>query len=285
MRNHKSAARQKGRRGPRTVLSIMGPEGHGKTNLALTAPKPLIIASVDPNTEDVVCKVFGITDVADLDPEIGVFYPIAFPAVGFEEDEEAIKEQAAEGIEQLTKAVRSVDESTGTFIMDTGTEVNELNILERFGRTDKISPQQRVFFMGTVNARYKGFFRQLKRMDVHTIVTHRAREVYETVIVKHGRDKGEEKDVKVPGKYERIGFKQMGNIINTEVLVKFDPKREGKLSAKYGMEITRCMIRPSLIGKSYWGRKTQEDGTVLHSASFPFLMMQLYPGTTVEDWQ
>lgn len=262
----------------------MGPEGHGKTNLVLTAPKPLVIASVDPNTEDVICKVFKVTDVADIDPDILTFHPIAFPAVGFEEDEDAIKEQAAEGIEQLTKAIRSVSASTGSFIMDTGTEINELNILERFGRTDKISPQTRQFFMGTVNARYKGFFRQLKRMDVHTLVTHRVREVWETTVVKHGRDKGEEKDVKVPGEYERIGFKQMGNIINTEVLVKFDPTREGKLSNKFGVRVTRCMIRPSIIGKIWWGRKKEEDGTVLHCASFPFLMMQLYPGTTLEDW-
>lgn len=264
----------------------MGPEGHGKTNLALSAPKPLVIASVDPNTEDVVCKTFGIKSIDDLDPEIATFHPITFPAVGFEPDEEAIKEQANEGIEQLVAAIRTVDESTGAFIMDTGTEINELGTLGIFGRTDKITAQARKFFLGAANAQFKGYFRQLQRTGTHTIVTHRAREVWETIVVQHGRKKGEEEDRKIPGEYERIGFKQMGNIINTEVLAKFDSSREGKLSAKFGIRITRCMIRPSLIGKTYWGRKLIEGTDErVHCASFQFLMMQLYPGTTLEDWQ
>lgn len=262
----------------------MGPEGHGKTNLMLTAPRPMVIASCDPNTQDVIEKVFG-TSVDDIDPEILTYVDVPFPAVGFETDEDKIKEQAGEGIEKVIDAI-NLTESTGakSFLMDTGTEINELNILETFGRTDKISPMQRQIYMGKANARFKGFFRQLKRLNVHVLVSHRTKDVWETIEVKHGRNKGEEKDVKIPGKYERIGFKQMGNIINTEVLVTFDPERDGKLSAKFGMEITRCMIRPGLIGREYWGRATIEDEKI-HRASFPFLMMQLYPGSSLEDWR
>lgn len=272
------------RHGPRAVLSVIGPEGHGKTALMLTAPQPMVIASVDPNTQDVIEKTFG-KPVDEISTDILTFHEIPFPAVGFEEDEDAIKEQAAEGIEKLIDVVRSISgSSTRSVLLDTGTELNELNILEAFGRTDKISPMQRQIYMGKVNARFKGIFRQLKRENVHVLVSHRSKEVWETVTVKHGRNKGEEKDVKVPGKYERIGFKQMGNIVNTEVLVKFDPTREGKLAAKFGMEITRCMIRPGLIGKEYWGR-VKIDDEMVRRASFPFLMMQLYPGTTLENWR
>lgn len=280
---HRQRSSSNSRRGPRSVLSIIGPEGHGKTDLALTAPKPMIVASVDPNTRDVVEKRFGPID--DIDPEILTFHDLPFPAVGFETDEEQIKEQASEALDQLTEVIRSVEGSGAkSVLLDTGTEISELNILGIFGRTDKISPMQRQIYMGAANGRFKGFFRQLKRANVHVLVTHRVREVWATETVKHGKNKGEERDVKIPGAYERIGFKQMGNIVNAEVLVKFDEAREGKLSNKFGMKITRCMIRPSLIGKTYWGMERIE-GERVRRPSFAFLMMQMYPGTTLADWQ
>lgn len=68
---------------------------------------------------------------------------------------------------------------------------------------------------------------------------------------------------------------------NVEVLMLFDPKREGKISDRFGMRVTRSRQRPGLVGEEYWGKA--EDGTPM--ASVQYLGTLLYPGTTIEDWE
>lgn len=272
-------------RNRRTVTSVMGPEGHGKTDFWTTAKKPIACINVDPNTSAVLEKL-GYRD--DDEETINVHY-VDMPLVGFEPDEEKVKEQAEEAWEKLTDFLRPIimqeaDPMPATVVLDTGTELNDLNILSGFGRTDKIAPKLRLIAMGKINAQFKGIFRGLEHAGVHVVVAHRCREVWVTEEIKHGPRKGEEHDRKVPGEWERVGFKQMGNMTNIEVLAMFDPTREGKLSNKFGMRVTRCTLRPGIIRKEYWGRERQEDGSRVRRASWPYLMMQVYPGTTLEDW-
>lgn len=275
----------------RIVLSIMGKEGHGKTDFYFTGPRPILALSVDPNTEDVACKIFGVDRAEDLDPEVCRLVHIPFPLVGFEAREDDIMEEAKESWYRLTDEISDVLHQRGkvqprTVALDTGTELHTLNILKEFGRTDKLSPITRRNRMGAVNNDFKGIFRALEHAQVHVCVTHRVREHWETVEVR-GRGGSEEKDQVVPGVFDRIGFKEIGNICNTEVLVKFDPDREGELVDRFGMEILRSMQRPGVVGDRYWGMEPVGEGRhkeEIRAASFPFLGTLLYPSTTLKDW-
>lgn len=264
------------------VLSVIGPEGHGKTDFWTTASRPILCLNIDRNTSAVLKKK-GLLD----DPDIEVVH-IQYPLTGFdveEDDREDIKNDALDSWDDLMRALKPVvyrkaKPMPRTVVIDTGTELNDLNILAGFGKTSKISPKERKYFMGEVNARFKGLFRGLDHAGVQVVVTHRCKEKWETQEVR-GQRGIEEKDVIVPGEYERIGFKQMGNMCNLEVLVMFDPSREGKLSDKFGIRVMRSTIRPGIIGKEWWGKT--EDG--YRKASFPYLMTQVYKGTTIEEWE
>lgn len=268
----------------RIVVSVKGVGGHGKTDFYTTMPKPILALSTDPNTRDVIEKIFKC-DLADLDPKILRLVNIPYPMVGFETDERDVMDEAQEGWKVVVDEIRDVMKGDAnpqpkSVAIDTGTELDTLNILSEFGRTDKISPAVRRIKMGNVNNQFKGLFRALERAGVHVAVTHRVRDRWETVTDEtRGKHYGEEKDQRVPDKFDRIGFKQIENIVNTEIIVKFDPTREGKLSSRFGMEVERCMIRPALVGRSYWGK---DDG--VRCASFPYLATLMYPQTTLEDW-
>lgn len=273
----------------RLIISAMGKEGGGKTNLYTTAPKPLLALSCDPNTESVLCSAFDVDSVADLDPEVCRYVHIPYPLVGFETDEEDVKREAREAWEVLTHEVSDVLNGRAavapvSVALDSGTEINTLNILAEFGRNDKIPPAVRRNRMGAVNDLFKGIFRALEHAGVHVIVTHRVKSHWETMTTRTSQ--GEvEKDVEVPGVFDRIGFREMGNMCNVEVLMRFDPTRsEDRVSERFGMEILRATPRPALVGQTWWGREKVE-GQRLHVASFQYLALQLFPNTSLEDWQ
>lgn len=268
----------------RLVISVMGPEGHGKTDLALTARRPMLVFGIDPNTEAVLEKKFKVDKVSEIDPEDATYVHCPMPMIGFDDDEERSRDDAWDSWCILTDQIRDlVDDRLKvrprSVIFDNGTSLNELNTIAEFGRTNKIAPAQRKYKMGDVNNRFKGLFRACEVAGVDVIVTHRVKAHYEKVIVRTRGGK-EERDEPVPGVYDRVGFREVGNLVNTEVLAMFDSTIEGKLSSRFGMRVTRCMLRPGIIGREYWGR---EDGVRL--ASIPYLATLLYPQTSIEDWE
>lgn len=279
-------AREIERRRRRVVGSVMGKEGAGKTDFACTAPQPLLYLACDPNAEDVVCKIFDVETPDDLDPEVCRLVHIPYPLVGFETSEDDIMDEANDSWNLLCDEISDVLAGKGndpnTVILDSGTELNSLNILKEFGRTDKISPKMRQSRMGKVNNDFKGIFRALERAQTHVLVTHRCKPRWVDVEVRTaGGIKVESQEV--PDTFDRIGFKEMGNIANLELLAMFDPEK-GKLRERFGVRIVRSMARPGIVGNEWWGRE-DVDGEIVRAASFAFVATQLYPGTTLKDWQ
>lgn len=275
------------RRKRRIVGSVMGKEGAGKTAFCLTAPRPLLYLACDPNAEDVVSATFEVDDVEDLDPAVCRFVRVPYPLVGFESSEEEIMDEATDSwnliCDEISDVLHGRSNDPATVILDSGTELNTLNILKDFGRTDKISPNMRRSRMGKVNNDFKGIFRALEKAQTHVLVTHRCKSRWTTEEVR--TPKGiETKDVEVPGVFDRIGFKEMGNIVNLELLMKFDPDRGGKLRNRFGVQVTRSMARPILVGTEWWGRE-EVDSTLMRATSFAFVGLQLYPTSTPQDWE
>lgn len=276
-----------GRALPTFVLSAIAAEGGGKTRFALSMPKPLVIASVDPNTRAVVEKAIDEGFVQESD--VTVHY-LRMPATAFN-DKDDVAEKAAEEWETFINALRPLvdDNRDGvkSVALDTATEFDNLNILAEFGKSDQITPESRRNRMGPVNSRWKSMVRALGDASLNVALLHRGKAKWET---RTERGTGGTKEVRSemtgPWDFERLGFKDTGFITSAEVQLKFDPDREGatKLADRFGIRIARSTIRPAIIGSEWWGRQKLEDGSRIHAASFPWLAIQLYPNTTLEDW-
>ncbi len=266
-----------------TVLSIVGPEGCGKTDMGLTMPTPMAVVSVDPNTEAIVEK--AIKEGRISEDAISQHY-ITMPAIAFG-DQDDVKTEAEESWVELIKALRPYinlddDDRPRSVLLDTATEIDRLNVLEEFGKTDQISPEARRNRMGPVNSRYIGLIRSIQNAGVHVGLLHRAQEQWATI---ETRGRSEERRERVEGVFawDRKGFKETGNICSVEVILAHDQGRSEKLVGQFGMQVRRSTLRPALKGAEFWGRHRLEDGTRVRKASWAFLMSQVMD-EPVENW-
>lgn len=267
------------------ALSVVAREGGGKTWFGLSLPKPLAYISVDPNTEAIIEKAIkdGVVDGDDV-----IQHHLRMPAVAFS-DQEDVKTEAETAWEALIDTLRPYVKGDGDpqprgLVIDTATEIDNLNVLAEFGKIDQISPDARRNRMGPVSSRYKGVVRALTDAGIHVALLHRNGDLYKTVTYR-SRGGEEEKRERVEGTWaiERRGFKDTGFITSTEIFLAHDPERHEQLRAQFGMYIARCSLRPGLKGSEHWGT-TKIDGERVRKASFAFLMTQVYPHTTIEDW-
>lgn len=279
-------ARRDTERPPRLVCSACAHEGGGKTTFSLTAPGPIDLFMIDPNTEEIIEKE-GLTDSRDLH-----IHPITFPAVAFGEKDE-IKAEAEPiwqnefitPMKELLHKIRRGTSPTKTIIIDTATELRDLQLLKWFGKTTQIIKE---LYTGP-NMEFKGLLNSLGRSGVNVVLLHRLKDVYADKEVRkvtgRGRSEVETVSEKVPGVYTRDGWNKTGFYVNAEVQLFHDPTRSEKTPSQFGMVVTRCTARPMLIGHEYWGREKHEDGERVRRASFPFLATQIYPKTSLQDWE
>lgn len=265
--------RERPRKG--TVLSICGPEGSGKTDLLLTMPKPLAVVSVDPNTEVIVEA--AIADGRVKEDDIILHY-IDTPAIAFS-DQDDVQGEAETAWGELIDTLRPYinkddDDRPWSVGLDTATDIDRLNVLAEFGKTDQISPESRRNRMGPVNSRYIGMIRSLQNAGVNVGLLHRVSEKWQTVETR-GRSEERRERVEGPFAWERKGFKETGNICSLEIMLAHDPERSEKLPGQFGMQITRCTVRPILKGKEFWGREKLADGKRIRKPSWQYLMRQI----------
>lgn len=275
---------------PTIFASINAADGHGKTSWLLTMPKPMSLFHIDANTEQVVDKAIedGTIDEGDV-----TLYPMSYPAAIFGNkdrvQDEAEKIWQGDFLDPLEKVLDGNDH----IAIDTGTELFELLMMARHGRTIQIMPEMRT----KMNYEFKSLLQVLKRSQRHVVLLHRVRDVWATTTKETNKGSEEIRD-KVAGVFEREGFGKVGYHVNVEAYLKFDPSRGGTMANQFGMRVSRCTERASLATAIpqdkefwdlesegwWWGRKKLEDGSRVKRASFTYLAMQMYPGTTPEDW-
>lgn len=274
--------------GPRLVCSACAHEGGGKTTFGLTAPKPIALFMVDPNTEEIAKKEGLLGDDGEPVSSDLRLYRIGYPAVAFG-DKDEIKEQAEaiwerDFIEPM-KALLNDPGDVRTIQIDTATELRDLQLLKWFGKTAQIIKE---LYTGP-NMELKGLYNSLGHSGLNVVLLHRLKDVYadKEVRTRSGPDTVREK---VPGVFERDGWNKTGFYVNTEVHLFHDPTHSAKLARQYSLKVVRCTARPSLIGQEYWnrallldadGEKTEERVQV----TFPWLAQQVYPSTSIENWQ
>lgn len=278
-------------RDPGLVLSVCASEGGGKTRFATTLPKPIAYCSVDPNTVPVLESVFDVRHARDIASDILTLHALRMPTIAFS-DQADVQSDAETKWEALVDVLRPIvngeaDPMPASVVFDTATELDRLNVLAEFGKTDQISPESRRNRMGPVNARWKGVIRSLQDAGCHVCLLHRLQPKWENVVERGSRGVQEaRRQMTGPWDFERMGHRETGFITSTEIFLKHDPEKSSKLVGQYGLRIERCTLRPALLHAEYWGRERDDrSGDRIVRASFPYLMTQIYPSTTLEDWQ
>lgn len=262
---------------PAPFLSACAAEGGGKTTFGLTLPKPLAVFHIDPNTPEIIEKE-GYADNPDVQS-----FPVAYPAVAFG-DKDDIKAEAEAAwydtfIEPMKALLLDERRDARAIMIDTATDIRDLQLLKYFGKTAQIIQE---LYTGP-NMELKGLWNSLRHSGLPVVLLHRLRDVYESRIVRT-KSGPEEKREKVPGKFERDGWNKTGFFLNAEVFLFHDQGRSEQPASQFGMRIARTTSRPAMIGQEYWGREKLENGERVRRASYPYLMTQLYPKTTLEHW-
>ena len=275
-------------RTPVAAYSVVGLEGRGKTRFLLTAPKPLTLVTIDPNSQYVID---AMAKEGALDADQVTVHQFRMPSLAFEEDRDDIKDEAMEAWKAIANVLRpivqqEVDPRPRAVALDTGTDLYHLRVLGQFGKLDQISPEARRNMMGIPNRAYSGLVESLLSVGVNVLIAHRGKNAWADKVIRTQR--GEE-DTRVmltgPFDVERDGFKGTGFITSVETVLAFEAERESKtLAGKFGMKVVRCGHRPILIGQEWWGREKQADGTRVVKASFPYLASQIWPDLGLEAW-
>jgi hypothetical protein len=276
---------------PQLVVSLNALDGHGKTSALLTAPKPISLHHIDPNTRELVDKAIAASKIADEDVQL---HEVVYPATVFGSRDSIQKEAQAEWQDRFIEPLRTAIETKAirTIGLDTATEFFDLLMMADHGKTIQILPELRT----KTNYRFKGLLQALRRSGKHIVLLHRLRDVWESQMVE-GRNGLEERRNKVDGMYEREGFNKTGYHVNVEAYLMFDGSR-GRGANAYGLRVGRSLQRPSLVtrmatDKKFWdldddswwfGREKTPDGTRVPRASIPYLATQLFPDTELKDW-
>lgn len=281
------AKRERSRRLPVAAYDVTALESSGKTRFLLTAPKPLTLVTVDPNTQFVIDAMVA---EGALDAESVTVHKMKLPALAFDEERDDIKDEAMEHWQAIAQVLKPIvkheaDEMPRSVALDTGTEVYNLRVMGTFGKLDQIAPEQRRNMMGIPNRAYASLIESLKDAGVNVIVAHRGQQKWEDKTIRTQQGEEDTRSM-MTGKFDidRMGFKGTGFITSVGVVLAFDPEKESQtIYGKFGMKIVRCGHRPILVGKSVWGREKIGDARIV-KGSFPWLASQIWPTTTVEQW-
>lgn len=277
---------------PPIVAAINALDRHGKTRWLLSAPKPIDLFHIDPNTEMLVDKLIR---EGEIDADDVILHEVPYPATVFGKRDEIQNEATAAWEDKFVEPLRDVvDNDNRTIGLDTATELFELKLMADHGKSVQILPEMRT----KTNYVFKSLLQALRRSKKHVVLLHRLKDVWLDTEVETNKGVETQRN-KVAGMYEREGFNRTGYHVNVEAFLMYEPKRGGSEPNQFGMRVHSCLERPSLVTcqadeKTFWdlddeawkwGRQKYEDGSRVRRSSFPYLATQIYPDTTIDDWK
>lgn len=195
----------------RLIMSIVGREKSGKTNLGLTAPDPIAILDFDYGLEGVVQKFSG-KKVYTSEYRIN-----EISADKFKSEADRFKKEYRALL--ADKFIRSI-------IVDTGTEMWELFRMAAFGKLTQVMPHQ----YGPVNGEVRSLIRDAYSSNKNVIFLHKMGEKY--------------LNNQPTGQYIMAGFKDMPYAVQVNCLM----WRETDGDRSFHCEITDCRQEPFIVG-------------------------------------
>jgi hypothetical protein len=219
---------------PRMILGLDGLEKSGKTHFSLTAPDPIGYISLDVGLEGVIHKF--------KHKRIQVFeYDIPLPTPDEAEPVDYLK---IWGEVRRTYTSLLNTKEVKTMVVDTGTELWELNRLARFGKLSNIKPHH----YGPVNAEHRQLIKAAFNSNKNLILIHRLKDQYV--------------NDKRTGELERAGFSGTGFQVQCNARAWWDDDEgEFKLTVTdsrhnpkvRGLELSGGMVDFGILGSMVMG--------------------------------
>lgn len=247
---------------PFHILSVEGQQKVGKTHLALTAPGPIGIQSLDFGTEGIVEKFEDDKNIIVREYDLSYDFTIATKG------EEAVQQADEIREEYWAPFVRDSEDlfkNCRTVVWDTATEVWEMLRLAYFGKLEK-NPQ---LAYGPVNAEYKALCRLANTHRTNFVMIHQQTKVYKN-IMEGDKLKSIETD-----EWKRQGNNKIGYLVHTYVEQTF----EMPVTNRQGQITTPGKFKTKVLGSRFAPEST---GMVLEGVDFETLMSVVAPH--VEDW-
>jgi len=250
----------------RLVVAVDGLEKEGKTNFALTAPGPMTYQNFDIGAEGVIEKFqtskiiyradYGIVITKD-DNQATIMEKIGPAWETFVKDYKIALNQA----KGVTKGpvVRSL-------VWDTGSEGWEVLRLARFGKLTQVMPHNYT----ALNSEYRNLLREVFDTPANMIILHKLKKEWLNDPLTGKGNK--------TGNYERAGYADTGFLVQVNVLCWRDKGvKPNPLDPSAGFHVTvqNCRQNPGIVGLDLEGGM----------ATFPWLAVNVYPETSLEDWQ
>lgn len=279
---------------PIIMASVVANEGHGKTEILKTLPRKAGKAAVfhiDPNTEEVFEAAF---ESGELDRDEWIMHRIKYPTSALAKRDK-IKLLAEGEMEKFLDALDDVlqNDDVSGIGFDTATEIFDLHLMEKTGKTVQIMPEMRT----GANYKYKGVLRAISQSGKHALLLHRARTRFESKMVTTSQGEEEQRQA-IDGVYEREGFSRTGFSVNIEAFVRREIARHEKIARQFGIRFGKCTPRPSLVTddpttKEFWDFASdgwqwgtyKVEGERIRRVSFQHIALSAYPSTSLEDWK
>jgi hypothetical protein len=249
---------------PFHILSVEGQQKVGKTHLALTAPGPIAVQSLDFGTEGLVEKFESNKDIFVKE------YDLAYDFTITTRGDQSEKQAAAIRNEYWKPFVDDAEEYFANFrtvIWDTATEVWEMLKLAYFGKLEK-NPQ---LAYGPVNAEYKALVRLANTHRTNLVLLHQQGKVYKNKQDDNGKLVSIETD-----EWKRQGNNKIGNLVHSYVLQSFEqPVKDNQGNIK----------KPGTFYTEIMGARwaPEQVGLRIEKADWETLMSILHPH--VEEWE
>ena len=200
----------------RLIASISGLEKSGKTDLALTAPGPILFINVDKGTEGVVHK-FASKDIWVYDvqkPPEGAGMAEWLPV--YQELEKMLK--------------RAFTYNEGTVVVDSHTEVYAIHRMARFGKLTQIMPHKYT----ELNAENRALLRLAYDSDMSAVFLHRLKKRY----VNDNWD---------GISYDRDGYTSLEYDVQVNARTLATPSPTG-MGMDFSLQVLDCRQNPNIVG-------------------------------------
>jgi len=237
----------------RLVVAVDGLEKQGKSHFALTAPGPIAYQGTDIGLEGVVHKFQSTKQVFLAEYGFSIDKgdtPQQIIAKVEPEWTRFLKDYLDAVIPGLkTKAIR-------TGIWDTGSELWEFLRLARLGKLTQVMPHH---YTG-LNQEYSQLIKQIYNTPGNLIILHKL--------------KAEWKDNPTTGKGNKTGAWERSGFAGTGFLVQVNVTAWRDQEGTFHITVKDCRQNPAIVGLDLYGEM----------ATFPWLAVNVYPHTSLEDW-
>jgi len=229
---HKLKAGKDSKVKERIIVAVEGLEKRGKTDLSLSAPKPLVIVNLDKGIEHLLAGRYKAHRSGILEKVI---------------EKPANMKEAAKAWDELKGTIFDAFDCPGvkSVILDTESDSWDLIQFARLKPMEEVKKsgkkEHHTYRYAPVNAEFRMLIHTARETDKNFILTRKLRPLWVG-------------DTRT-NRFEPVGHKSTVFDVDVNVRVNRDskPAKGGGKDVFYGFEITDCGINGDVIGDEYWG--------------------------------